>query len=221
MTKEIIIDEVKQFVNNYNKFPNRDDLSSSRGFSLSSTTIYKMFGGAGELKRQCGWIDLSNAKTNQEFIDYFEALGNKSKDCLEWTLCNDSTDYGRANYKNKEYKIHRLIWKLYNNQEIPNKKVIKHLCNNRKCFNIKHLELGTQSENIIATLTYSKGVTLTETNVRNILKELKTNIQYYDKVTDFDKKFSELYGVKPDSIGYIRRGQTWKHIYKEFFNETN
>lgn len=47
----------------------------------------------------------------------------------------------------KYVALHRWAWE-HAYGPIPEGLVINHLCNNRKCFNIKHLELVTVKENI-------------------------------------------------------------------------
>uniref|UniRef100_A0A6H1ZWW3 Putative homing endonuclease n=4 Tax=viral metagenome TaxID=1070528 RepID=A0A6H1ZWW3_9ZZZZ len=68
-------------------------------------------------------------------------------DCWEWQA-SLSSGYGRFQYPSGEERAHRVAWKLSNNSDIPDGKIILHLCNNRRCCNPKHLKCSTRSENI-------------------------------------------------------------------------
>ena len=47
----------------------------------------------------------------------------------------------------KRVRLHRATWERANGP-IPEGKVIMHTCDKRACFELSHLQLGTQSENI-------------------------------------------------------------------------
>ena len=64
--------------------------------------------------------------------------------CIEWEGCF-SNGYGW--HEPTRQRAHRKTW-IEHHGEIPKGKVIKHKCDNKKCYNIDHLEIGTQSENV-------------------------------------------------------------------------
>ena len=68
----------------------------------------------------------------------------KTNYCWNYTGHNDN-GYGRFWYKGKGTLAHRWI---YENQvgAIPKGMQIDHLCNNRRCVNIKHLEVVDNKE---------------------------------------------------------------------------
>ena len=44
--------------------------------------------------------------------------------------------------------MHRIAWEAHNAEPIPEGMVIMHTCDNPRCFNPEHLQLGTQSDNM-------------------------------------------------------------------------
>jgi len=73
--------------------------------------------------------------------------------CDEWAGTLNGTGYGTiyiaktSDNKSGCWGAHRIVW-MQDNGHIPDDMVIMHTCDNRRCINIDHLRLGTQSENI-------------------------------------------------------------------------
>lgn len=66
--------------------------------------------------------------------------------CRLWTKSKNRDGYGSLGVDKKHYLAHRLAWELEHG-EIPDDMYINHLCGNRACINVDHLELVTRSEN--------------------------------------------------------------------------
>lgn len=66
---------------------------------------------------------------------------------------DSSTGYARARIGYELVYLHRYYWELRNGP-IPDGYQIDHLCRNRWCINLKHLEAVTQEENIRRALPY-------------------------------------------------------------------
>ena len=56
--------------------------------------------------------------------------------------------YGSFTYRDKERYAHRWIWERVNGL-IPDGYELDHLCRNRWCVNLEHLELVTHRENVL------------------------------------------------------------------------
>lgn len=76
--------------------------------------------------------------------------------CIEWTGLRDQDGYGRVNGHNPEL-AHRAVWRLMRGP-IPKGVEIDHLCRNRACTRLEHLELVTHRENTL------RGQTITARN---------------------------------------------------------
>lgn len=67
-------------------------------------------------------------------------------DCWNWKLKLDHDGYGRSIYDKKHVHAHRYFYLKYIG-EVPKNYVIDHLCRNRKCVNLAHLEPIPTREN--------------------------------------------------------------------------
>jgi len=67
--------------------------------------------------------------------------------CFKFVGSKDPRGYGKIYYNGKSEYAHRLSW-LLQVGEIPEGKVIRHICDNPSCVAVEHLELGTQQDNV-------------------------------------------------------------------------
>jgi hypothetical protein len=69
-------------------------------------------------------------------------------DCIEWKGPINGSGYGRKWIKNeRKYRVaHLVLWEEVNGPKPPGMD-LDHLCRNRKCVNLEHIELVTRSEN--------------------------------------------------------------------------
>lgn len=138
--------------------------------------------------------------------------------CIDWTGAVSPEGYARVyNPEQKRtVKAHRFFYEIWHGP-IPQGKVVMHLCDNRKCVNPDHLELGTQGENLKDM--HDKGrhnpklpvgeehhfTTLSQDEAIEILRRAAPG-NY--------RKLAKEYGVSRVTIRNIALGKTWAHIQK-------
>ena len=67
--------------------------------------------------------------------------------CVEWTGARDKKGYGKRSRNNKMGYVHRQAWEDAFGP-IPQGLRVLHKCDNPPCYNLDHLFLGTQGDNM-------------------------------------------------------------------------
>lgn len=79
----------------------------------------------------------------------FARIDYGKESCLRWIGSHNGNGYGVISTKgNPERLAHRLVWTFLNGP-IPDGQYIDHLCRNRGCVNVDHMELVTFRENVL------------------------------------------------------------------------
>ncbi|MFN3077370.1 MAG: HNH endonuclease signature motif containing protein, partial [Alphaproteobacteria bacterium] len=58
--------------------------------------------------------------------------------CIEWLGTLNYAGYGLAKINKTQHRAHRLAWQLQHGS-IPDKMLVLHRCDNRRCVNLEHL----------------------------------------------------------------------------------
>lgn len=125
--------------------------------------------------------------------------------CWEWKLYRDKRGYGSFTFGVIKQKAHRVAFALSNGYLPP---VVRHACDNPPCCNPRHLEAGSQQENMIDMAqrgrstrgTYRGKVILSASDIDLIRNSREPN-------THLAKRL----GVHHSTISAIRLGKSWKH----------
>lgn len=84
---------------------------------------------------------------NSNLSDRFWAKVEKTEECWEWKAGKSKPGYGRFGVNGKNRLAHRVSYMLTVG-EIPEGKVLDHLCKNKGCVNPAHLEPVDFVENV-------------------------------------------------------------------------
>ena len=122
-------------------------------------------------------------------------------ECWEWTNGLNGNGYGSFNIEGKIHTAHRASY-LLNVGPIPEGQVVRHSCDNRKCVNPAHLEVGTYSQNNQDIVNRGRrDYKLTIHDARAIREELERGC--------LQKVLAARYGVSNGLISQIKNNRTW------------
>lgn len=160
----------------------------------------------------------------QEFRTTAEAFWEKVKilssdECWLWQGRVNEDGYGTATYLGKPYKSHRLSWILTNGEIDEESIQVLHRCDNPPCCNFHHLFLGTHADNMKDMARKGRGTKRCGEDVHlSKLKEedIFTILELHEAQEMTQTAIAQLYNVSQPAIGYIVRGETWKHIKQEY-----
>lgn len=138
----------------------------------------------------------------------------KATPCIEFQGYRNEHGYGQVNRlidgQWRRVYVHREAWEKEHGPLAEDEKVL-HSCDNPPCFNVEHLFVGTQMDNL--TDMKSKGrqakgsavrnSRLTESDVVAIRKMLSEGAT--------QKSVANMYGVCRQTIGYVKN-YGWQHI---------
>jgi len=143
-----------------------------------------------------------------------------SNGCWNWTGSLKDNGYAQVSFRGHKEYVHRLVYKQFQGK-IPKKKPqILHRCDNRACFNYKHLFPGTQADNVADMISKGREASpkqkarvgvlngravLTPSLVKAIRREYKRYSRTYGS-----RPLGIKYGVHDSHIRLIIKGGTWK-----------
>ena len=129
--------------------------------------------------------------------------------CWEWQGSSSSSGYGDLHYEGQHWLVHRFVYTCTKG-EIPSGLIIWHTCDNRKCCNPAHLNLGTHQQNVLDKEMKGRGnagerngiFTLTRADVETIRLKVIQGVRQI--------RLAEEYGVNRSCISKIINGTHWK-----------
>lgn len=148
-------------------------------------------------------------------------LEEKENGCIECiSHCKDNSGYTRIFINGKHQRLFRYLYEQKYGK-IPKNLVLRHKCDNTKCCNIQHLEVGTTKDNIRDYIKrqpdkYRKALKTNSIKHRGINNSLvKLNEQqvkdiYLSNLSNI--KLAKIYNVSDVNISKIKNKKTWKWL---------
>lgn len=109
----------------------------------------------------------------------------------------------------KQHKIHRYIFEECFGK-IPDGMVVRHKCDNPKCINPEHLELGTQADNIADMDKKGRRISLSGVNNGRAKLTSEKVKEIRQEHTNSIAKLSKMYGISESQISRILKNESWK-----------
>jgi hypothetical protein len=124
--------------------------------------------------------------------------------CWFWTGSGTGNGYGLISIERKKILAHRFAWQTWRG-EIPSTLEICHRCDVRPCVNPDHLFLGTRQQNVSDMIAKGRKRTkLTAAQIVDVRNRLAAG--------ELQAHIAQRYGVSRRTVGFIKSGETWKHI---------
>ena len=183
ITKEICRDYALKVKEETGKFPLSVEWIVKNGFPCGSSYLLRLFNGYNNFRNYCGEQHL--VRTSSISLDWVKSNCTiDNNECWNWNNSVNDSGYGKLTLNRKQYRVHRITYELVNGK-IEDKLLVRHKCDNRKCCNPDHLELGNKLDNTLdfqkrkESINYSPNLELAWTTRR--LETLEEKIQFYLK----------------------------------------
>ena len=163
-------------------------------------------------------------------VVYASRAFENSQDCWDWTgYLNPKSGYGQLtshiNGKTVLLTAHRMSFSAFIGP-IPKGMFVCHTCDNRKCFNPKHLFLGTVKDNAedmvkkgrwyggehLTHWTQTKPERMPLGQSHHAAKLIDSDVRYIRSSNETLRVLSEKFGVSTTTVGSIKNMKIWKHV---------
>lgn len=142
---------------------------------------------------------------------------NVDTGCLEWTGFKNRDGYGVLHRGGKLIKAHRLAYCNANGKLLDDIAglVVRHKCDNRKCLNPDHLEIGTNADNTHDRHTRGRDAKgpkngnskLTEAEIIAIRRDYRGHCRQTGA-----RPLAKKYGVSVSLISQIVSNAIWQNV---------
>lgn len=158
---------------------------------------------------------LRHKSRGEALKEFNQRISIETDNCILW----ESADkYGHVFADGKTIRVHRLALLRTIGNPPQDKPYALHSCNNRHCFNPRHLRWGDQKENVhdrIKDGTANRGENCP-------LSKLTANqvIEIYQDKRPY-KEIGKDYNICCNNVYYIKSGKSWSWLTKERINQLN
>lgn len=138
-----------------------------------------------------------------------------SNGCYIFCGARDSNGYGRINIKKGSSSlVHRRAWELKNGKINDRKLFVCHKCDVPMCWNVDHLFIGTNQDNVNDMVAKSRQQRLCGSK-KWIAKLSEADIHIIRKrltLRHLNTEIAKDYNVDARTISNVKRNITWRHV---------
>ena len=130
--------------------------------------------------------------------------------CLLWTGSTTDKGYGRFHRgrRNEVRKAPRVAWEISHGQ-IPEGLHVLHRCDTPPCVEVRHLFLGTNSQNMLDMLRKGRQARGEQFSHAKLTEEAVIAIRASNRS---QRDMAIQFGVSTSLISLVRRREKWKHV---------
>lgn len=144
-----------------------------------------------------------------ELLAFFrKSVTTETNECIEWPFAYRG-GYGSLTVDGKKCGVHILACELVNGPLPVTGMEAAHSCNNKRCFNPRHMRWATHKENM-----WDRQVHGTQLRGERMpcAKLTEDQVRQIKRTTTPSPRLAALFGVSPSAIRNIRAGRAWKHV---------
>lgn len=136
-------------------------------------------------------------------------------DCLVWNGGMGSGGYGTFHYNGKNRSAHRVSYELHKGP-IPAGAVVMHTCDNRRCINPEHLQLGTHTANMKDMRDKGRARYVGGTSHPNAKASPEIAAEIRRRYVPYSREngscaLAREFGLDQSTVHTIIRGDTWRN----------
>lgn len=142
---------------------------------------------------------------------FWEKVARAGEDeCWLWTASCFSTGYGSFRASGKKVGAHRFAYRLATGKNIRPSELVRHRCDNPRCVNPKHLELGSSRDNTDDMLERGRSCRGSKQGSSVLSDEQVRLIKKIQGLTL--REIAKIFGVSFQHVHWIRTGKSWRHV---------
>jgi hypothetical protein len=132
--------------------------------------------------------------------------------CINWLGAINGHGYGQLKFNGKTVGAHRFSYIYHHNKEIPKNLYVCHKCDNRKCVNINHLFLGTQTDNFSDCVKKGRNV-MGERQWKSKLDSCQIKLIREMLFLKYKPSFiAYIFDITRSTVSQIHNNKTWKQV---------
>ena len=128
--------------------------------------------------------------------------------CLETQAALNEKGYGQVTFNGGRRTLHRLVLQNAIDRNFQKNEIVRHVCHNPMCVNVKHLRLGNHRDNMNDMVRANRQA-----------KGYNSHLTPYDvflirifALFALQRRIAKAFGVTQETISRIVRYKTWKHV---------